>query len=211
VAALYGGALAASRLKDHARAERQVALALQTAAAASPRDPQAERALRLLQAQVLLNAGDAEGSLQALAMLSDSGGQRPVMLLRAQAALTQKRSAPQADTAPLRSSTEALQIWVAEQPQDAIAWETLAATNDALGFKLRSMRAGAEARAVLGDLTGAIDRLRAAQATSRTAGGQDFIEASIIDARLRQLTAQRRQLALELRGERSRPDEPPPQ
>jgi hypothetical protein len=46
--------------------------------------------------------------------------------------------------------------------------------------------------------------------------GQDFIEASVIDARLRQITAQRRQLALEARGEsRSRQpgpgDEPTPQ
>ncbi len=210
VAALYGGALAASMLKDHARAERQAALALQTAATASPRDPQAERVLRLLQAQVLLSAGDAEGSLQALAMLTDSGAQRPVMLLRAQAALAQRRSAPQADAAPLRSSTESLQVWVAEQPQDAIAWETLAATNDALGFRLRSMRAGAEARAALGDLTGAIDRLRAAQNFSRAAAGQDFIEASVIDARLRQISNQRRQLAAELRGDRpdSRKREP---
>ena len=211
VAALYGGALAASQLKDHARAERQVALALQTAATASPRDPQAERVLRLLQAQVLLNAGDADGSLQTLNMLADGGTTRPAMLLRSQAALTQRRNAPQTEPATLRGSAESLQIWVAEQPQDAAAWEALAATNDALGFKLRSMRAGAEARAVLGDLTGAIDRLRAAQSFSRTAAGQDFIEASVIDARLRQISNQRRQLAAELRGERERPDNRKPE
>jgi hypothetical protein len=77
------------------------------------------------------------------------------------------------------------------------------------------MRAAAEARAVVGDLTGAIDRLRAAQQQSRGATGQDFIEASVIDARLRQLNAQRRQIALEARGERSdrerRPEEALPQ
>lgn len=211
VAALYGGALAASMLKDHARAERQVALGLQTAATASPRDPAAERALRLLQAQVLLNAGDADGSLQALNMLDDGAGTRPALLLRAQAALTQRRHAPQADPATLRGSAEALQIWVAEQPQDAAAWEALAAADEVLGFKLRSMRAGAEARAVLGDLTGAIDRLRSAQSFSRTAAGQDFIEASVIDARLRQISNQRRQLAAEMRGERERPDNRKPE
>lgn len=211
VAALYGGSLAASLLKDHARAERQVALALQTAATASPRDPQAERALRLLQAQVLLNAGDATGSLQTLDMLGDGASARPALLLRAQAALAQRRSAPDGDAAPLRNSAEALQIWVAEQPQDAAAWEALSAANDALGFRLRSMRAGAEARAVLGDLTGAIDRLRAAQSYSRTAAGQDFIEASVIDARLRQISNQRRQLAAEMRGERERPDNRKPE
>jgi len=212
VSALYGGSLAASLLKDHARAERQVALALQMAAGAQPRDLQAERALRMLQAQVLLNAGDATGSLQALDMLGEgAGGARPVLLLRAQAALAQRRLAPEGDAAPLRSSAEALQIWVAEQAQDAAAWESLAAVNDALGFRLRAMRAGAEARAVLGDLTGAIDRLRVAQSFSRTAAGQDFIEASVIDTRLRQISNQRRQLAAEMRGERERPDNRKPE
>jgi hypothetical protein len=47
VAALYGGAMAASLLKEHDRAERQVALALQLAATAAPRDPGAERALNM--------------------------------------------------------------------------------------------------------------------------------------------------------------------
>ncbi len=200
IAALYGGALAASMLKDHARAERQVALALQMAATASPREPDAERSLRLLQAQLLLNAGDAAGSLQVLDTLASTG--RPVMLLRAQAALTLNRSAPEAAKAPVAASAEQLQVWVAEHGQDAAAWEQLAAAYDARGFKLRSMRAGAEARAVLGDLTGAIDRLRAAQAFARTPQGQDFIEASVIDARLRTISNQRRQLAAELRGER---------
>jgi predicted Zn-dependent protease len=102
---------------------------------------------------------------------------------------------------------------VAEKPQDASAWDLLSACSSALGLNLRAMRAGAEARAVVGDLTGAIDRLRAAQQQSRGATGQDFIEASVIDSRLRQLTAQRRQIALEARGERGdrRPEEPLPQ
>jgi len=70
---------------------------------------------------------------------------------------------------------------------------------------------------VVGDLPGAIDRLRAAQSAARTMAGQDFIEASVVDARLRQLMAQRRQMALEARGGRAgppgsgHPDEPLPQ
>ncbi len=79
----------------------------------------------------------------------------------------------------------------------------LASTSDAIGLRLRSLRANAEARAADGDLNGAIDRFRAAQTAARTASaGQDFIEASIIDARLRDLLGQRRQLALEMRGNR---------
>ena len=91
-------------------------------------------------------------------------------------------------------------VTVPQPCQDAAAWDLLAGTAGAIGLKLRSLRAGAEAQAARGDVGGAIDRLRAAQAASRSATvGQDFIEASVIDARLRQLQAQRRQLALEMR------------
>ncbi|MCY7316931.1 MAG: M48 family metalloprotease [Rubrivivax sp.] len=139
-----------------------------------------------------------------------SGTPRPTLLLRAQALLDRQRAAPGSVQPALRDSTEALQTWVAEHRQDATAWELLAASADALGLRLRSMRAAAEARAVVGDLTGAIDRLRAAQQLSRSATGQDFIEGSVIDARLRQINAQRRQLQLEARearGGRSAPDD----
>lgn len=201
IAALYGGALAASMLKDHARAERQVALALQLAAGASPRDAAAERVLRLLQAQVLINAGDAAGALQVLDNIGPAAGERPALLLRAQAAMALHRSDRAAASAPLRSSTENLQTWVSENKADATAWELLATTSEAQGLRLRAMRAGAEARAAVGDLSGAIDRLRAAQALSRQAGAGDFIEASVIDARLRQISQQRRELVAEMRGE----------
>ena len=109
----------------------------------------------------------------------------------------------------LRQATEALQTWVVDHPQDAGAWGLLASTADAIGLRLRSLRAGAEARAAIGDLGGAIDRLRAGQAAAKTAAGQDFIEASVIDARMRELQSQRRQLALDMRGGRAPKEEPP--
>jgi len=139
------------------------------------------------------------------------------MLARAQLALDGHAQQPGAVAEPLRRSTEALQTWVAERAQDAQAWELLAATAEAIGQKLRSMRAAAEARAVLGDLAGAVDRLRAAQSAARSASApQDFIEASVIDARLRQLQRERRELALEMQRQRGggRDDgrgAPPPQ
>jgi predicted Zn-dependent protease len=105
-------------------------------------------------------------------------------------------------TTALKTSTEALQTWLADAPQDPLAWELLAGTSQALGMQLRSLRASAEARAAVGDLTGAIDRLRVAQQASRGAVGQDFIEGSVIDTRLRQINAQRRQLALDAREQR---------
>jgi predicted Zn-dependent protease len=202
LAALYGGALASSMLNEHAAAEAQVTQALQLAATFSAREPQAERALHLLQAEVRLAAGKPAAAGLALDALPAGGAaERPPLLLRAQTALALRRADPNTAAEALRASTEALQTWLADAPHDAAAWELLASTSDTLGLKLRSMRAAAEARVVLGDLTGAIDRLRAAQGASRTAVGQDFIEASVIDARLRQITAQRRQLVLEARGE----------
>ena len=215
VAALYGGALAASLLRDPARAESRAAEALSLAATATPRDPLAERAVVLLQAQLRMAGGKPAAALQALDTLRSNPTERPPMLLRAQAVMDLQRAAPGSQAAPLRESTEALQTWVAEHPQDPAAWEELAATSDALGLKLRAMRAAAEARWVVGDLTGAIDRLRAAQQASRGATGQDFIEGSVIDSRLRLATAQRRQLQLEARegrgGRSGGAEEPAPQ
>jgi beta-barrel assembly-enhancing protease len=229
IAALYGGALAASLQNDHAQADALTLQALQLASGLAPRDAQTERSLRLLLAQVRVARGNAEGATAALQVLDElaalptsgsSLSDRPLMLLRAQALLNQRRANPvgEGNSTGLRNATETLQTWLSEHPQDALVWEMAASTSDALGLKLRAMRAAAEARYVLGDLPGAIDRLRAAQQVSRTAAGQDFIEASVIDARLRTIVAQRRQLQLDSRNE-GRPtrspgpgdDTPPPQ
>ena len=213
VGALYGGALAASLLRDHGRAQRMAEEALRVARSASPRDTDAERALVQLQAQVALDRGAPGAALQLLDALVPKND-RPTLLLRAQSALALDRQSPGTQAAALRDSTEALQTWVALHPLDPLAWSELAATSQALGLKLRAMRAAAEAQLGLGDYTGAIDRMRAAQAASRGATGADFIEASVIDARLRQMVTQRRQLQLEAResrGGRGGPEEPPPQ
>ena len=222
LAATYAAAMAAALLKDSARVDRALPAlddALRQAAAAAPREPLAERALALLKTELLLARGDGEAATRTLAaappVLQLGSSSRPVLLLRAQSTLQWHRQQPQAALADLRRTTEDLQTWVADQPQDGAAWDLLAATSDAMGLKLRALRASAEARAAVGDMVGAIDRLRAAQASARTVQGQDFIEASVIDARLRQLMAERRQLVIESRGgssRSSRPDgeEPPP-
>ncbi len=230
VGALVAGALAASMLKDHARAQTLIVQAQQEAAKAPLREPAAERVLGLLQAELAMARGDAPAALAVLDRMPARSSERPPLLLRAQALLMQQQahlstnlsstnSSTNDLTPALRQSTEALQTWVSDHNQDAAAWELLAATSQALvggtegqGMRLRALRAGAEARAVLGDLTGAIDRLRSAQQVSRGATGQDFIEGSVIDARLRQLVAQRRQLQLDAResrgGRQGAPDEP---
>jgi predicted Zn-dependent protease len=205
IAAQLAGALAASQLKEHGRAERLLTEARAAAAALPSRDARAERALLLMHAELRQAAGDARGALALLDALpplpADAARSmaRAPMLLRAQLLLDLRRTQPAAaEPAALRASTEALQTWLAEHPQDAAAWERLAGTADAMGQRLRSLRAAAEARATLGDLAGAIDRFRVAQQAARGASGQqDFIEASVIDARLRQLLAQRREMQLE--------------
>ncbi len=71
-----------------------------------------------------------------------------------------------------------------------------------MGLRLRAIRADAETRAALGDINGAIDRLRAGQRLAQrrcATTGPDAIEASVIDARARELSALHRELYPEAR------------
>jgi len=139
---------------------------------------------------------------------------RPRLLARAEIALVAGASGPRAGAPVSASLSEAgsqLRIWLSEHPGDATAWSILARVEQALGHHLRAVRARAEAQAALGDLDGAIERLRAGQAATRApssgtaaaasaAGAADFIEASVIEARLRQWLALRQQRASESRS-----------
>jgi beta-barrel assembly-enhancing protease len=224
LAALYAGALAASLLREYAPGEAAVSKALELLRDKTVPAPAAETTFKLLQAQLWLQSGAAARAVQLLDTPAMQPTARPTMLLRAQAALALWFSAATAEpqcadprppappgavlvcgvrdqaTKVLRQSSEALQAWVSSHPNDPLAWGLLGQAEEALGQRLRAMRAQAEARAALGDIGGAIDRLRAAQALVRSGAVNDFIEASVIDARLRQLEAARRQLAAELRG-----------
>ena len=205
IVGLYTGALASGRLREFGRAERDASAALtllsagSAAGSATPAlaEPQARVALVNLSAQLALAGGDADRAQRVLDQGQSGGGPDPSragLLLRAELALAEG-SAP-----ALRRSGEALQTWVAERREDASAWQLLAQTTERQGLKLRSLRAEAESQAALGNLPGAIDRLRAGQQVARRGGvGTDFIEASVIDARLRDLLAQRRALLAEQR------------
>jgi beta-barrel assembly-enhancing protease len=210
VAALYASALASLELREPARAQGALDAALPLARRVAPADARGLAALTLAQAEVWQAAGQPA---RALALLDGPGvagaAPRTVLMARAQSALAAVRGGAPATTA--RPSTEALQTWVAEHRADALAWTLLARSADALGLKLRALRAEAEAQAALGDLPGAIDRLRAAQRQARTGGSTiDFVEASVIDARLRDLTAQRRAQLAQARGGRGEPGERTP-
>ena len=97
---------------------------------------------------------------------------------------------------------------MAEHRRDALAWQTLAQCAEPLGLRLRSLRAGAEAAAANGDILGAVDRLRAARQIALDTRSDDFVEVSVIQARLRELERDRRQLLAEMRGERNPEDVP---
>lgn len=202
LAGFYASALASVQLREFERAEAALQRARGLLDAGPRLDPRAQRAFALLAAQVALAKGDGATAQARLAPLA-AERTRELLLLRAQVAVTL------GEEAALREATEALQVRVAEHRDDAGAWALLAQTADRLGLKLRALRAEAESRAALGDSQGAIDRLRAGQRLVQQqrsgATPADFIEASVIDARLRELTAQRRQLAAELRGERGGP------
>jgi len=201
---LYAAALAASRLRQHPRALQWVSELRAHQRELPTRDAAADRALQMLDAETRLAASDAAGAVAVLEALAAGGVDRPLLLLRAQAALALPAPA-RADA--LRRSTEALQTWVALRARDAAAWELLASCADALGLRLRALRAHAEARFALGDLPGAVDRLRAGRLAARGAAEADFIESSIIESRLRELEGMRRQLAAESRGNRGPRDE----
>ena len=208
LAALYTSALASGLLRDFARADGAVAAA-QSLLAAAPQplaqDPPTRRALARLAVQLALARGDLARATTALEAATAGDGSRPSLLLQADWAL--------AEGSPLaiKRSAEALQTWVSERRDDALAWQLLGQTAGRQGQALRAVRAEAESEAALGNLAGAIDRLRAGQRLARQGGSSiDFIDASVIDARLRDLLAQRRQLIADERkaGERPRDEKP---
>jgi predicted Zn-dependent protease len=210
VSALYASALSATVLRDHSRARERIAEAQRLSTTLPEGRGDVQRALDLLEAQAQITRGEPALGLATLGRIGPEPETRAQLLLRAEAALALHRLAGDGSSAAvLRASVESLQSWVALRPHDAAAWTSLSVGAEALGMKLRSLRAQAEQRAALGDIAGAIDRLRVGRTASRTASGQDFIEASIIDARLRQLEGLRRQLAADARRGPNDESQPP--
>jgi len=191
LAALYASVLASVQLRDFARAAPAYAEGERLLAAGAPQ-PRRAREWGLLGVELAVAQGDAATAEKRLTALP-ADASRPRMLLEAQAALLNS------DPALVRRSCETLQSWTSDHRDDALAWSELSSCAERQGQKLRAVRAQAEARAALGDWAGAIDRLRAGQRLARSGAGQDFIESSVIDARLRQLEAQRRALLDESR------------
>ncbi len=199
IGALLASAWASSQLRDHDRAASRLAEARALLAAQAAPDPALAQVMALADVELRLARDDVTGALAELGRLPAGTPQRPALLLEGHALLQLRDDSR---TPRLKAHTEALQTWVSTHGQDAAAWSQLGRTAEALGLRLRALRAQAEARAALGDIPGAVDRLRAGRQLARTAEGGDFIEASIIEARLREFEGLRRQLAAEARGNR---------
>jgi predicted Zn-dependent protease len=199
---LYGGALAALKLRELASASGLAALALGALDLASNKSAthtyQSQAAIIMLASEIAIaqdRAAQAHSLLQAYVPLKPSSGiattpfARSALLLWAQAS-----AAPGAPPDMLPQAVEQLQTWVALQPQDALAWDALAGAYTAQNQSLRAIRAQAEARVALLDYSAALDRLKAGQALALQAGHTAHIERSIIDARTRTVQGQVREL-----------------
>ena len=161
-----------------------------------PIEPEVARDFMLLRVEEAIGKRSAPDIAAATAALGTDRS-RPMMMARAQAAIARSVVADPTAGPALQAAVESLQTWVAEYPRDVLAWTLLAQCAEPLGEKLRAIRAEAEVHAAQGDLLGAIDRLRAGQKLTRV-GRLDFVEASIIDSRIRELQAERRSLGRDL-------------
>jgi len=186
--AAYARGLSATLLRDWSVADEAIGTALGIVRGSPRSDAAAERAVVLLAAQSQLDRGDAERANELLQPYLDTVGEsRPVLLLGAQAALAGK------GRPGLQRYADELQTWTSLHPKDASAWLMLSRLWTQMDFRLRAVRAEAESRVALGDYTGGIDRLRAGQRAARGPRTADFIEASVIDARLRDIEHLKRQ------------------
>ena len=185
--ALYAGALASVQQRDLDHARRLAArLAPLVAGEARP-----ARLARLLGAEIELTENRGAAATPYLAAPADKAAPagRPELLYYAQA--SQHGSGA-------RDVSDRLQTWVARNPRDAAAWQLLATAYRADGQPLRALRAEAEAQVAQVDWQGAVDRYRAGQELMRAGGpGADYVEASIIDTRLREVELRLREEAAE--------------
>lgn len=143
--------------------------------------PEALRWAGLMQAELDLALGRPD---KVVSLLSQRPRHRPELLMGAQAALA-------LGGAHQEAAVDALQLWLADAPRDALAWQILARIYEQQGQPLRQIRALAEAQGAQGDLQGAIDRLRAAKTlpmSPHLSRVNQEIDLSIIQARLEVFT-----------------------
>jgi predicted Zn-dependent protease len=200
---LYGATLAAMKLRDFKEAQTLWTRLTDNV----QKDAPASRLARLLGVELKLAQADGAGALRLLQEGESPGGKasRSELFLAAQAQLQQSTAPPSNDAAArppagstLVTTTQALQTWVADHPNDAQAWQLLSSTYAAQGRTLSSIRAQAEVNVAQLDYPAALSRFKTAQEWARKGGaGTDHFEASIVDTRTRQVESLVREQALE--------------
>ena len=187
---LYAAALSHMLLREP-EAARQQWLRLQTLTA---QDPVSARLSRLLGAELQASRGEYAALLQGLQpSVVTSRWPRPEMMAMAQALV----HLPQHPSMP--AVLQQLRWLVQDTAYDGQAWQVLAGLLNAKGQALPALRAEGEAQLVRMDLTGALDRFRAAQDVARRGPLQagEHIEASIVDSRINMIQAQLREMQKE--------------
>ena len=191
----YAAAMAEMRQRDWVNARRTL-----TRLEALPlTDPAAQRVVLLFKAELALQSGEA---MQAVNLLNTktsviNTNDRATRLLLAQSRVATHQPAQG------KLAADDLVMWVNRMPRDANAWLYLSAAYELQGDTLRAIRAQAEARAAELDYAAALDRFKAAQAVAYQLAKEGKldrsgnIEASIVDARLRELERLRREQMLE--------------
>ena len=185
--AWYGAAMAAARLQDDVSAQAW----LQRLLPQLVDHPDALAPALWLGAELALAQSDparaGQWLAQAQALRQPAGLPRTQLLLQAQVARAGT------DPAGWQDAAQQLQAWLAQHPQDGLAWQALADVYVRQQQPLRALRAQAEVSAVRLDYAGALDRLRAAQDLVRNPSASQahgsHIDASIIDTRQRQVEA----------------------
>ena len=192
---LYGAVMAEMKLRNDAEAHQYLAR-LQ---ALGGLDLSAQRVVRLLAAELALSGGDAQ---QAIALLEPKAR---VIASNDRATRIQLAQSRVATRKPAQGKTAAseLSVWLSQHPRDATAWLVQASAYELQGDGLRALRAQAEARAMELDYGAAVDRFKAAQSLAHQMASEGkldrggHVEASIVDARLRELERLRREQTLE--------------
>jgi predicted Zn-dependent protease len=176
VGALYAGVLAALKSRDFSAAQLYADALRRSVASQSP-DSQVNKTLALLLLEMALEAGTVPADAAQIDISKTSS--RAALLLQSRALLAVGKS---------KDVASRLSAWVTDHPKDSAAWRLLAAAYGNQNLTVRAIRADAEAHVAQLDYPAALDRLRAAQAMLRSnpASG-DFMDASIIDTRARQV------------------------
>jgi predicted Zn-dependent protease len=187
---LYAATLADVHLKNWTLAEKH----LQEMTPLVAKDPAAQKLLTYLKAEFEAAKGNP---LVAISLIQNLQKTRAQILL-----LSQYRNATRV-VEQAKLVTDSLQLWLAQNPRDSLAWELMSAALITSGNTIGAIRADAEAQAAHWDFASAVDRLKAAQDLTRQMARQSGLdataqfEASIVDVRLRNLEGARKEQALE--------------